>query len=410
MTSKVNKLIEKGVSIPDPESVFIGEEVALDRISGEEVVIYPGCRIYGDKTLILSGARLGYEGPVTVENCYIGQRVQLKGGFFQRAVFLDDVVMGYGSHVREGTILEEQASVAHTVALKQTILFPFVTLGSLINFCDCLMAGGTSRKNHSEVGSSYIHFNFTPNQDKATASLIGDIPRGVMLNQNPIFLGGQGGIVGPCRLEYGTVTAAGTICRKDELRPDRLIMGGSTRSANVQFTRGLHLTLKRVIMNNVYYIASLMALRQWYIHVRSQFVGKDFTDDLFEGLREIVQLCIQERIARLMTHCRNLSVSCVSLTPQAHLQRDLFDNCPKFERTFLFLENWNGNTILRDDCLEGVYKGIRSQGKNYISVIQNLTEKEHKQGTAWLQGIIDHIVCEAIKEFPYFSVSDDINQ
>ena len=30
------------------------------------------------------------------------------------------------------------------------------------------MAGGTSRKDHSEVGSSYIHFNFTPDGDKTT--------------------------------------------------------------------------------------------------------------------------------------------------------------------------------------------------------------------------------------------------
>ena len=81
---------------------------------------------------------------------------------------MEKACLGYNSHVRAGTILEEAASVAHTVGLKQTILFPFVTLGSLINFCDCLMAGGTGPKDHSEVGSSYIHFNFTPNQDKAT--------------------------------------------------------------------------------------------------------------------------------------------------------------------------------------------------------------------------------------------------
>lgn len=77
--------------------------------------------------------------------------------------------MGSGAHVRGGTILEEEANGAHTVGLKQTILMPFVTLGSLINFCDVLLAGGTSRTNHSEVGSSYIHFNFTPDGDKTTA-------------------------------------------------------------------------------------------------------------------------------------------------------------------------------------------------------------------------------------------------
>ena len=263
MISKIHLLMEKGVKILCPETVDIGEEVDPRRISGDDVVIYPGCRIHGNKTLVLAGVKLGGEGPVTVDNCYIGSRVELKGGFFKKSVFLDDAVMGLGAHVREGTILEEHASGAHTVGLKQTILFPFVTLGSLINFCDCLMAGGTSRKNHSEVGSSYIHFNFTPNQDKATPSIIGDVPRGVMVNQPPIFLGGQGGMVGPCRLEYGTVLAAGSICRKDELRPNRLIQEGNARSANVPYTRGLHLTLKRILINNIHYIANLMALRQW---------------------------------------------------------------------------------------------------------------------------------------------------
>ncbi|MBW2639499.1 MAG: UDP-N-acetylglucosamine pyrophosphorylase, partial [Deltaproteobacteria bacterium] len=200
---KVEKLIQKGVKIPNPQSIEIGPEIVTDRISGDGVVIHAGCKLYGSSTLILRDTKLGYEGSVTIENCQVGPQVELKAGFFRNSVFLKKSSMGSGANVREGTILEEESSAAHTVGLKQTILFPFVTLGSLINFCDCLMSGGTSRKNHSEVGSSYIHFNYTPNQDKATPSLIGDVPRGVMLNQRPIFLGGQGGLVGPCRLEFG---------------------------------------------------------------------------------------------------------------------------------------------------------------------------------------------------------------
>ncbi len=400
MASKAHQLMEKGVKIHNPDTVDIGEEVDLKRISGEGVIFYPGCRIYGDKTLILPGAKLGYEGPVTIENCYIGPRVELKGGFFRKAVFLDDVVMGFGGHVREGTILEEHASGAHTVALKQTILFPFVTLGSLINFCDCLMAGGTSRKNHSEVGSSYIHFNFTPNQDKATASLLGDVPRGVMLNQTPIFLGGQGGLVGPCRLEYGTVLAAGSICRKDELRPDRLIQEGGARSANVPFTRGLHLTLKRILVNNIHYIANLMALRQWYFHVRSEFVGQDFTQELFEGLKETIQMAIQERIARLLAYCRSLPVSGVPQTVQANRVCETYNNCAQLERLFLMHKTWQGDDGFRENFLEAVHQGIRKRGKSYIPVIQGISEKPRESGTAWLQGMIDLIVKEALEIFP----------
>ena len=183
---KMVVLVKKGVDIPNPLTLDIGDEVDPERISGNGVTIYPGCRIYGKNTVISAGAKIGYEGPVTIDDCQIGPNVELKAGYFNKAVFLEKANMGLGAHVREGCILEEEASGAHCVGLKQTILFPFVTLGSLINFCDCLMAGGTSRKDHSEVGSSYIHFNFTPDGDKTMASLIGDVPRGVM-SISPLF-------------------------------------------------------------------------------------------------------------------------------------------------------------------------------------------------------------------------------
>ncbi|OQY08479.1 MAG: hypothetical protein B6I22_00230 [Desulfobacteraceae bacterium 4572_123] len=117
----VEILIKKGVTFTDPDNVHIDSTVNPDRISGEQTIIYPGCRLYGESTLILRKAKLGFEGPVTVENCQIGPGVQLKGGFFKDAVFLKDASMGSCAHVREGTILEEQAGGAHSVGLKQTI-------------------------------------------------------------------------------------------------------------------------------------------------------------------------------------------------------------------------------------------------------------------------------------------------
>ncbi|MCG8530601.1 MAG: hypothetical protein MI749_08050, partial [Desulfovibrionales bacterium] len=161
---RINQLIEKGVGIPQPESVYIAPEFPLERISATGVTLFPGTRLLGDKTLIMDHAKIGEEGPVTLNNTLVGKNSRLKGGYFDGAVFLGSNEAGSNAHVRPGTILEEEASIAHCVGLKQTILFPFVTLGSLINFCDCFMAGGTCRKDHSEVGSSFIHFNYTPNQ------------------------------------------------------------------------------------------------------------------------------------------------------------------------------------------------------------------------------------------------------
>jgi len=121
----LNTLIAKGVIIPNPEAIHIGNDVDVDRICAKGATLYPGCRITGSSTWIGQGAQLGAEGPVTIDNCHIGPDVALNGGFFKDAVFLEKASMGSGAHVREGTILEEQASGAHCVGLKQTILFPY---------------------------------------------------------------------------------------------------------------------------------------------------------------------------------------------------------------------------------------------------------------------------------------------
>jgi bifunctional UDP-N-acetylglucosamine pyrophosphorylase / glucosamine-1-phosphate N-acetyltransferase len=92
---KIIQLINKGVDIPNPLTLDIGEEVDLERISGRGVKIYPGCRIYGAETVISSGARIGHEGPVTIESCQIGRKVELKGGYFKESVFLEGANMGW---------------------------------------------------------------------------------------------------------------------------------------------------------------------------------------------------------------------------------------------------------------------------------------------------------------------------
>ena len=324
---------------------------------------------------------------MTVENCLVGPGVELKGGYFREAVFLEKASCGLGSHVREGTILEEGASIAHTVGLKQTILFPFVTLGSLINFCDCLMAGGTDRRNHSEVGSSYIHFNFTPNQDKATPSLIGDVPRGVMLNQKPIFLGGQGGIVGPVRLAFGTTVAAGTILRKNELRPDRLIFGGAANAGNIEFQPGRFSNTGRIIKNNMVYIANLMALHQWYRRVRSLFVGQKFPETLLAGLLENSRLAVVERTRCLKELGDKMAQSGDS---------SLSERWPALDEAFHRRLDSEGDLRVCESFLEAMTPMLAREGKDYLAVIKALSPQASEQGTAWLQGIVDDTVAAGI--------------
>jgi UDP-N-acetylglucosamine/UDP-N-acetylgalactosamine diphosphorylase len=411
----LDQLLRKGVCIPVPQAVEIGPEVNPDRISGKDVTIHAGCRIFGRETCIGDGAQIGSEAPATIENCQVGPGASLKGGFFSHAVFLKGASCGSCAHVRNGSILEEKASIAHTVGLKQTILFPFVTLGSLINFCDCLMAGGTDSKNHSEVGSSYIHFNYTPQQDKATASLIGDVPQGVMLDQPPIFLGGQGGLVGPCRLAYGTTIAAGTICRKDELRRSRLIFGGSAKAGNISYIPGAYSNAKRTLSNNLFYIGNLLALGQWYQHVRSRFISQAHPAPLHEGLTTRLEEAVSERIKRLSGFLDNLENP--GRAEEANGSGDGGGRpLVRHSRDLLLAERKSAILEVLHRCREpGRIRGqervpflrsldaaIAEHGKSYLDVIKSLSKADKARGTRWLQSIVDEVVGGVLELAPEF--------
>ncbi len=388
----IDDLIQRGARIEAPATIQIGPEVDPARLAAKDVVIHAGCRIHGKDTYICRGAQIGQEGPATIHNCQIGPDAQLKAGFFQDAVFLAGASMGLGAHVRGGTILEEQASGAHCVGLKQTILFPFVTLGSLINFCDCLMSGGTSRKNHSEVGSSYIHFNFTPNQDKATASLIGDVPHGVMLDQPPIFLGGQGGLVGPSRIAFGTVIAAGSIWRKDQLSPGMLVFPAASRGGKMAMSSAFS-GLTRIVKNNLLFIANLTALFKWYQWVRSRFVGPDFPQAMLDGLIKNVDCCLAERIRRL--HDLVIRADQAASNGQDGPAVKLIQCRPRLDECFQQMRACDGDRDQRDRFLEIIAAGIRANGKNYLDVIRELAPHEREVGVNWLQNMVDDWVEQA---------------
>ena len=413
----VVRLMQKGVKIHCPESVYISPEVDLDLVSNKGVIIYPGCRIYGARTVIMEHCVLGADGPVTIRNCQLGRGVKLASGVFEESCFLDGASMGPGAHVRECCLLEEGARGAHTVGIKHTILFPFVTLGSLINFCDCLMAGGTDEKNHSEVGSSYIHFNYTPNQDKATASLIGDVPKGVMLNQPPIFLGGQGGIVGPVRITYGVVVAAGTIVRKDVLQENTVLLGHSTITKRVPRRFGLYSNVKRIIELNSQYIANLIALRTWYIVVRSHFLkGTRMGEAVCNGAINIIERAIKERVKRLGEIAERMdeSIRILSATVSERSAKAIIKRKKEFQNKWPQLQEifkrWS-QRIYKDSHWEIFEKALENKAtvaglNNYIATVKSLEAKNTVEGSAWLQAIVDMVLEEVWEVLPSFRIKE----
>jgi UDP-N-acetylglucosamine/UDP-N-acetylgalactosamine diphosphorylase len=409
LSPKVICLLKKGVRMTAPFSVEIGDEVNPERIA-DSSIIYGAARIYGENTLISPEVKLGFEGPVTLINCQLGNAVELKGGYFTNSVFLNKATMGSNAQVRSGCLLEEEAGGNHCVGLKQTILFPFVQLGSLINFCDCLMAGGTSRRNHSEVGSSYIHFNYTPRQNKATPSLIGDVPRGVMLREPPIFLGGQGGIVGPVQIDYGTVIPAGVICRQDFKTGGIHWTSLSSLEKKKEFVAGASGgDITRKVKHNIEYVANLSALRHWYHCVRREFFMKEtYGEALYCGACRVLDEALAERIKQLRLFAQSIETSMEVVTKKmekiypgsvSRTQKQFLQDWPRME-AYLSGNNEEKIGLKKRDSFVKIMQRLSNKGNSYLESIHLLTPAQTREGTDWLRSITKNIITECVNNNP----------
>jgi len=383
MNGVISELVHRGVTILCPKSVYIGDEVDPARISRDNVVLHPGTRLTGAATLVGPGCEIGAETPATLDDCALGKRVRFKGGFATKSSMLDDVTVGSGAQIREGCVLEEHATVGHNVGLKQTILMPYSTLGSLINFCDAMLAGGTGRKDHSEVGSGFIHFNFTPDGTKATASRFGDVPRGVFLHEERIFLGGQTGAVGPLRVGYGSVIAAGSLLRQD-IEDDQFIITG--RHAEVRRPVGDtgHATpskLAVVIDHNIDYIAQLIALDTWYSSVRWAFCERSrLGSRLNIETRNVLDGAIQERVNRL----RELAAVSDAANPHNH---------PVVPSVDAAIQAIVGAEVLLDaDVIHTITKPSEQRDVGYLDALADLDDDVLAKGQAWLQRAVDELI------------------
>jgi UDP-N-acetylglucosamine/UDP-N-acetylgalactosamine diphosphorylase len=290
---RVARLRELGVDVWGPERVYVAADVPLENIE-------PGASIYqaalsGSGLRVGRGSRIGISGHARVADCQIGRDVELGAGTYEGATFLDGVVVRGFAEIRPGTLLEEQVEAAHSVAFKNTILTATVVTGSVINYCDLFMSGGTSRTDHSEVGSGVIHFNFDPRGDKY-GSLIGDV-RGVLLRSAPIFVGGQCGLAGPVHIDFGSVIAAGSVVRRD-------VAAGSVHFENFEsrqigsFDREIYTGLKRKFVTMAKLIGTLRALDAWYEQVRLPFAD-DYQKPLYRAAQQQARSHVAERIARL---------------------------------------------------------------------------------------------------------------
>jgi UDP-N-acetylglucosamine/UDP-N-acetylgalactosamine diphosphorylase len=221
-----------------------------------------------------------------------------------------------------------------------------------------------------------------------------------MLNQNPIFLGGQGGLVGPVSLEYGVVIAAGTIARKDITKENSMLLGNPSVPKRIPFHPDIYSNVKRIIRQNSIYIANLIALRAWYLSVRSVFFKRDgIQDALLNGALAKIESAINERIKRLGEVALKVSESIEPYKStekkpsqlSIERKRELVDRWPEMKDLFSDSFEESGDSGNRDKFLKIIENTISENGKDYLTVIRRLKKEEAETGTLWLQSIVNNI-------------------
>ena len=289
--AQVEKLIAKGVNIPAPESVVIGAEVNLENIEAS-VVIGPGTKILGAETMIGAGSEI--QGSAVIKNSLIGRNCSLAAGEYADSVLMDGCSTVGWARVRGHSAWEEGSNSAHNVDTKTTVLGYKTTLGSLINFCNVLMLGGTSPRLEvgSEVGSGTINFNFLPFGATVGAlikpsTIVGSIESPFLACEGAptryVFIGGHSSIVAPVVIGLGTVVAAKSRVNPGIYGDDKLIGGGNIEKpllldvSKVKILKDMTPKYKILVLQ----LATAVAFRKW-CGLRIDWAKRNNIDE-FEG-------------------------------------------------------------------------------------------------------------------------------
>ncbi|MDF1666115.1 MAG: hypothetical protein P1V97_30435 [Planctomycetota bacterium] len=354
------------------------------------------------QSVLGDGCELGAGGSVTVDQSFLGNRVHGSQGSIKDAVILDDAQFGFGTSIRQGCLIDAEASLGQSNDLKNTYMGVATLLGSSTNFCDIAFCGGRPSPTvaQSEIGSGTIHFNFGIH-GKKWGSWIGSI-ESLFLDRERCFMGGRTSLIGPVIVPDGIVTIVGSQIRNPfnvslENYQQALV---SRPAMNEDFDKelnldiyGQHLASKYLLTREI--IARYRALSSWFRVVRS-FIGD--REEQILAARRILSHVVAERLKWINEIARELPKSIEQLRAvkkpfNAHAQtkiRKLWKD-PELTKALGTMDPLSKDTIfLEKTFIEALHTSLDSTTlKGSVSERIKLIPEEVKvQGRAWLASII----------------------
>ena len=197
------KWMLSGVSMPDPQSVYIDCDVEI----GSDTVVLPNTHIRG-------GTRIGVEceiGPNSIiEDSSIGDRVQVVASVVEEATLESNVDVGPFSHIRPDTYLEAGVHIGNFAEVKNSRI-----------------GQGTKSGHFSYIGDAQVGSNVNIGAGSITCNFDGEHKHQTVIGDDA-FIGCDTMMVAPVSIGDRSYTSAGSVINRN-IPPDSGAIGAPAR-------------------------------------------------------------------------------------------------------------------------------------------------------------------------------------
>ncbi len=215
----LEKLMLDGVRIIDPASAYIDAEVVM----GKDTIILPGTIIKG-KTKIGENCRLGPQS--YIENCQIGNNVEIRASFLYEGEIADGVRIGPFAHLRPGTVIGTKARIGNFTEVKKS------HIGAETKVSHLSYIGDATLGKKINVGAGVITCNFDGVNKYQTTI------------EDEVFVGSNVNLVAPIKVGKKAVIGAGsTICKDVPARS--LALARSSEIIKPNYSLKVHTSKKK---------------------------------------------------------------------------------------------------------------------------------------------------------------------
>lgn len=187
---RVEKLLENGVTVHDPERVKIGPWVDVS----DDVEIEGGLFAYGTST-IDSNVRI--YGESRIVDTTVGAGTTVQSSTLKSSEIGEDVTIGPYAHLRPGAKISEDVKIGNFVEVKNSTIGP-----------------GTSVSHLSYLGDAEFGANVNVGAGTITCNYDGDDKHKTIV-EDDVFIGSNVEIVAPAHIGEGATLGAGSTVTKD---------------------------------------------------------------------------------------------------------------------------------------------------------------------------------------------------